>query len=172
VTDESSLLAAVRRQNVEMVELVEGATDEEFALACVDHGGNTVGEIAAHSAEGYEQTAAWLRRITARVAVPAVPAAAEHAHDHPHPHPHPHPHEHEHAAAAGVDRAATASRLRAGGEAVLAEIGSLTEEELRIVPPASPFADGTSTLDGALRGLSGHLQEHLESMRRAIASSR
>jgi DinB family protein len=169
VTEENGLLVAVRQQNAEMVELVESATDQEFGTPCEDHGGTTVAEVAAHCAEGYEMTAAWLQRLTARV---AVPAAGEPAHDHSHPHPHPHPDEVGAAATAGPDRVATASRLRAGGEAIVAQIGSLSEKDLRIVPPASPFADGTSPLDATLLGLSAHLQEHLESMRRAIAGTR
>ena len=171
MTEENGLLVAVRQQNAEMVELVESATDQELGTPCEDHGGTTVAEVAAHCAEGYEMTAVWLQRLTARV---PVPAAGEAAHDHSHPHPHPHPHPDEVGAAttAGADRATTASRLRTGGEAILAQIGSLSEKDLRIVPPASPFADGTSPLDATLLGLSGHLQEHLESMRRAIAGTR
>lgn len=168
MTEEKGLLVAVRQQNAEMVELVESATDQEFGAPCEDHGGTTVAEVAAHCAEGYEMTAVWLRRLTARV---AVPAAGEPAHDHSHPHPHPHPDEAAPVLSA-LDRSGTAARLRAGGQAILAEIGSLTEADLRLVPPASPFADGTVPLGAALRGLSGHLQEHLESMRRTIARER
>jgi hypothetical protein len=176
VTDVSSLQDAVRRQNEEMVELVAGLTDQEYGAACEDHSGTTVAEVAAHCAEGYEMTTVWLQRLTTRVAVPAEPEpqhSHEHSHPHEHPHSHPHPHPHEAAAApAAADRPATAERLRAAGVAIVAQIGTLTEEDLRVVPPASPFADGTSALDGALLALSGHLQEHLECMRQGIAEVR
>jgi hypothetical protein len=172
VTDVSSLQVAVRRQNEEMVELVGGLTDQEFGAPCEDHGGTTVAGVAAHCAEGYEMTTVWLQRLTARATIPAGNEPV-HAHDHTHDHSHPHSHPHEPSSPPpAVDQAATAVRLRAGGEAIVAQIGSLTDDDLRIVPPASPFADGTSPLDAALLGLSGHLQEHLECMRRAIAEVR
>ena len=169
----SGLPVAVRRQNEDMVRLVETASDRQYGAPCEDHSGTTVAEVAAHCAEGYEMTAVWLRRLTAGVAAPAVAVADGHEHEHPHDHAHPHEHPHPHEAApagAGPDRAGTVARLRAGGQAIVAQLDALTSEDLRIVPPASPFADGTSPLDRVLRGLAEHLQEHLECMRRAISA--
>jgi hypothetical protein len=159
--------AAVRHQLEEMVRLVETAADGQYAAPCQDDSGSTVAEVAAHCAEGYEMTAMWLQRLTAGVPVAAAPVAA---HEHPHAHPHPHPHEAAHGDAE-QGQAAMASRLRAGGQAVVAQIGALTAEQLSIVPPASPFADGTSLLETAIRGLAGHLQEHMEHMRVAISAA-
>jgi hypothetical protein len=163
--------AAVRHQLEEMVRLVETAADVEYAAPCQDDSGSTVAEVAAHCAEGYEMTAMWLQRLTSGVAVAAAPAAPAAAHEHPHAHPHSHPHE-AGPGDAEQGQAAMAGRLRVGGQAVVAQIGTLTAEQLSIVPPASPFADGTSPLETAIRGLAGHLQEHMEHMSAAISAMR
>jgi hypothetical protein len=163
VIDHSTGLAAiVHQQHEELVRLVDALSDHEYGSACEDHSGTTVAQVAAHCAEGYEQVAVWLQRLTGG----AAPAPALDGH---HPHPHPHDGVHDEV---GLDQAWLASRLRASGRAVIERIGALTEEQLNLVPPASPMADGASRLDTALRGLAGHLQEHLEHLQAAVSRER
>jgi DinB superfamily len=163
VIEHSTLAESVQRQNDAMVEMVGSLSDAEYAAACEDHAGATVGQVAGHVIEGYEQVGAWLGRIAGE----AVEEPAAHAHPHDHPHDHDHPHTHD---AVELGRDEVTERLRSSGQVVVARIGALSEEQLRWVPPASPFANGEVPLALALRGLMGHLQEHLENMRTAVSA--
>ena len=159
--EHSTLAETVQRQNEAMVEMVASLSDAEYAAACEDHAGATVGQVAAHCIEGYEQVGTWLGRLAGGAPAPE-PAPVPHSH----PHDHDHPHAHD---AVELSRGEVTERLRASGRVVVERIGALSGERLRWVPPASPFANGEVSLELALRGLMGHLQEHLENMRAAVS---
>lgn len=158
----NGLTAWAQHQHEEIVRLVGSTSDREYAAPCEDHSGTTVAQVGAHCAEGYEQVAVWLQRLIDGTSPSTAPADLQ-----AHPHLHPPPDQ-----GAPLGQADLVSRLRTGGEVVIGRLRVLTEEQLNVVPPASPMADGTSRLETVLGGLVGHLQQHLEHMQAAVSRER
>jgi hypothetical protein len=126
--------------------------EETVGVAGAHRGGDTVGDTAAHMADGYNHLG---RLLQTTGHAPGSPTTGDH-----------HRHDHARTPEALPDLLA---RLRAG-KARIALLADLTDQQLDSVPPAvGMFSDGRRTLEQVLEAVMDHQAAHLATLKRAVA---
>jgi hypothetical protein len=159
------LMTKASRQLDEIAEFLGTLEETDLGKPCADEsagetvgaagahgGGDTVGETAAHMADGYDQLG---RLLQTTGYVPGSPTTGDN-----------HKHDHARTPEALPDLLA---RL-VGGKARIALLADLTDEQLDSVPPAvGMFSDGRRTLEQVLEAVIAHQAAHLATLKRAVA---
>lgn len=143
------LMERATRQIDEIAELFAALGETDLARPSLDRPGRTVGEEAAHIAEGYH----FMGRFLESAGYPPGAMAGRGVH--------------------GRGVAPTLSGLRerlSGARAAIARLAGLTDEQLDDVPPAktSRFSDGSRNLEQVIEEVIDHQAGHLTELKRAV----
>ena len=140
------------RQNEEMMKFLLGLEESDLDVPTQDPGGETVGGVLEHLAEGYAQLDDW------EGSGPAAEPEAEHHHD-DHGHTHADGTTHSHAPTPTRENGTRARLPRLvevigrGGALGVSRLKAMTDEQLDSVPPASPgMASGSEPMIDVSRG--------------------
>ncbi len=145
MTERSTGIASrVEQSYADLIRVVSGLTAAELAVTCDDHGGETVGAVVAHLADGARQVLAW------------VSGSPPDGDDH---------HGHDHA-----DPAEVTALLRQSADTAIGLLGGLTDEQLQaVLPAAAGIADGNTPLEQVVINMLDHQAHHLASIEQALA---
>lgn len=141
------LMERANRQIDEIAALFGAIAEADLAKPSAERPRRTVGDEAAHIAEGYH----FLGRFLQGYLSGAQPSGGVHGH--------------------GVAPSLSGLRERlAGSRAVIAELAKLTDEQLDSVPPAksSRFSDGRRTLEQVTEEVIAHQASHLAELKRSV----
>jgi hypothetical protein len=147
VSERSEPIATtIERSNHAMVSFLGDIRPDQLAIACADDGGETIGAIVAHLAEGYEQILGWIQRSTGGpVSPPPAPRVRTDIF---------------------VGQVARLGQL---GVEWAALVRGLTNEQLDLVPPATTgITDGSLTLGSVMDELLEHQRLHLTYIDKAL----
>ncbi len=155
----TELITKARRQLAEMAEFFDTLDDVDLLRIYHDEGagdgpGDTVGEVAAHMAEGYQFLGRFLH---ASGYVPGAPTKGI-SHDYSHGHNH------------AQAPAAVSDILERLSKAPIGLLADLTDEQFDSMPPAgsSRFSDGHRSLYEVIDAVIAHQEAHLVALIRAI----
>jgi hypothetical protein len=157
----NSIAARVEDSYADLIRVVSGLTPAQLAIPCDDHGGDTVGDVAAHLADGARQVLAWVAggspastdQASADGASADGASADGAGHDHPH-----------------VDPAEITALLQRSADTAAGLLRGLTDEQLQAVLPAAPgIADGNTPLEQVIGNMLDHQAHHLAHMEQALA---
>lgn len=144
--------------NADVLAFVSACDDATWSSPCEGEGW-TIGAVAAHIADGYTATTAWMREI---VAGRPVSMTMENLHA---------GNAARSIANARRERNAVLARLRTGGDAVAAYVRSLGDEDLAHSAPFGPSGGRAISAEKLIeRVLLVHPRTHLESMRASLAA--
>jgi hypothetical protein len=151
VTQRSNSIAArVEDSYADLIRVVSGLTPAQLAIPCDDHGGDTVGDVAAHLADGARQVLGWVAGSPPASTDGA--SADEAGHDHAH-----------------VDPAEITALLQRSADTAAGLLRGLTDEQLEAVLPAAPgIADGHTPLEQVIDNMLDHQAHHLAHMEQAL----
>jgi hypothetical protein len=175
VTERSRQLAAkAERQLSGTVEFLTGLADSDLQAPCDDEqGGGTVGSLATHLTQGYNQASTFLRlrkfaAMHGNGSGGGISAALGTGHGMFGGHGHAFAH--AHSAQDTLSLEDMIARLKRDGKSVIEMLEALNDEELSSVPPAiGNIADGHKTLGQVTNDIIDHQAVHLENLKKAIA---
>jgi hypothetical protein len=151
-----ALAKQFERMNDDIVALVSSLSDEQWRKVCTAEGW-TVGVTAHHAAGSYAPIAGMVQTIATRGPAPSITPQllnqlnAQHAQEF-----------------AGVTREQTVDALRQGGAQAAAILRGLSDEQLQ--QKAELFGNTISAEQLAQNTLMGHAQEHVSSIKAALAA--
>jgi hypothetical protein len=150
----AELMTSASRQLGEIAEFVDTLDDADLRTPYPDDAGETVGEAAAHVAEGYHLLGRFLQAAGYAPGAPAGGDGRGHV---------------RHGRAPAPTAVADVRERLSAGKAPIGLLAHLTDEQLDSVPrPANRFADGRRTLEQAIREVIAHQAARLDGLRGAV----
>jgi DinB superfamily len=150
----TELMTRASRQLDQIAELVDTLDDADLRRPYPDDAGDTVGEAAAHVAEGYHLLGRFLQAAGYAPGAPAGGDGRGHV---------------RHGRAPAPAAVAEVRDRLGAGRAPIGLLAHLTDEQLDSVPrAANRFADGRRTLEEVVREVIAHQAARLDGLREAV----